>query len=84
MRPGRCDGGDCRAKPDARYIDPLAEAEGRDAIEATIAAVQQQLGVDRVLPELTAPDVFDPRDKQWHRGDDWRWPRDHDGKDARG
>jgi SnoaL-like protein len=27
---------------DARYIDPLAEAEGRDAIEATIAAVQQQ------------------------------------------
>jgi ketosteroid isomerase-like protein len=28
--------------PDARYIDPLAKAEGRDAIEATIAAVQQQ------------------------------------------
>jgi len=27
---------------DARYIDPLAEAEGRDAIDATIAAVQQQ------------------------------------------
>ena len=27
---------------DARYTDPLADAEGRDAIEATIAAVQQQ------------------------------------------
>jgi SnoaL-like domain len=27
---------------DARYIDPLAEAEGHDAIEATIATVQQQ------------------------------------------
>ncbi len=28
--------------PGARYIDPLAEAYGRDAIDATIAAVQQQ------------------------------------------
>ena len=28
--------------PDARYTDPLVDAEGRDAIEATIAAVQQQ------------------------------------------
>ncbi len=27
---------------DARYVDPLADAEGRDAVEATIAAVQQQ------------------------------------------
>ncbi|HLT59917.1 MAG TPA: nuclear transport factor 2 family protein [Microlunatus sp.] len=27
---------------DARYVDPLVEAEGRDAIDATIAAVQQQ------------------------------------------
>jgi len=27
---------------DAQYIDPLAVAEGRDAIVATIAAVQQQ------------------------------------------
>jgi hypothetical protein len=27
---------------DARYIDPLAVAEGRDAIDATIAAVQTQ------------------------------------------
>jgi hypothetical protein len=27
---------------DARYIDPLAVAEGRDAIDATIAAVQEQ------------------------------------------
>jgi SnoaL-like protein len=27
---------------DARYTDPLVDAEGRDAIEATIAAVQQQ------------------------------------------
>jgi hypothetical protein len=26
----------------ARYVDPLAEAEGRDAIDATIAAVQGQ------------------------------------------
>ena len=28
--------------PDASYIDPLAEAYGRDAIDATIAAVQAQ------------------------------------------
>ncbi len=28
--------------PGAEYIDPLAEAHGRDAIDATIAAVQQQ------------------------------------------
>lgn len=28
--------------PDARYVDPLADARGRDAIEATIAAVQAQ------------------------------------------
>jgi hypothetical protein len=28
--------------PDARYVDPLAVAEGRDAIDATIAAVQTQ------------------------------------------
>jgi len=28
--------------PDAEYIDPLAEAHGRDAIDATIAAVQGQ------------------------------------------
>ncbi|RBY88755.1 nuclear transport factor 2 family protein [Blastococcus sp. TF02A-26] len=28
--------------PDARYTDPLVDAEGRAAIEATIAAVQQQ------------------------------------------
>jgi SnoaL-like domain len=28
--------------PDAEYIDPLAEAYGRDAIDATIAAVQSQ------------------------------------------
>ena len=28
--------------PDAEYIDPLAEAHGRDAIDATIAAVQSQ------------------------------------------
>ena len=27
---------------DARYVDPLAEAAGRDAIDATIGAVQQQ------------------------------------------
>ncbi len=27
---------------DARYVDPMAEAEGRDAIDATIAAVQAQ------------------------------------------
>jgi SnoaL-like domain len=27
---------------DARYTDPLVDAEGRSAIEATIAAVQQQ------------------------------------------
>lgn len=27
---------------DASYTDPLAEARGRDAIDATIAAVQQQ------------------------------------------
>jgi SnoaL-like domain len=27
---------------DASYIDPLAEAHGRDAVDATIAAVQQQ------------------------------------------
>jgi hypothetical protein len=27
---------------DARYVDPLAEADGRDAIDATIAAVQSQ------------------------------------------
>jgi hypothetical protein len=27
---------------DARYTDPMADAEGRDSIEATIAAVQQQ------------------------------------------
>lgn len=27
---------------DARYVDPLAVAEGRHAIDATIAAVQQQ------------------------------------------
>jgi hypothetical protein len=27
---------------DARYVDPLVEAEGRDAVAATIAAVQQQ------------------------------------------
>jgi hypothetical protein len=27
---------------DARYIDPLGEAHGRDAIDATIAAVQEQ------------------------------------------
>lgn len=27
---------------DARYVDPLAVAEGADAIDATIAAVQQQ------------------------------------------
>jgi hypothetical protein len=28
--------------PDACYVDPLAVAEGRDAIDATIAAVQSQ------------------------------------------
>ncbi|GIF71658.1 nuclear transport factor 2 family protein [Asanoa siamensis] len=28
--------------PDARYVDPLAVAEGRDAIDATVAAVQGQ------------------------------------------
>ena len=28
--------------PNARYIDPLAVAEGREAIDATIAAVQSQ------------------------------------------
>jgi hypothetical protein len=28
--------------PDASYIDPLAEAHGRDAIDATVAAVQAQ------------------------------------------
>jgi hypothetical protein len=28
--------------PDASYCDPLAEAHGRDAIDATIAAVQAQ------------------------------------------
>ena len=28
--------------PDASYIDPLAEAHGRDAIDTTIAAVQAQ------------------------------------------
>ncbi len=27
---------------DARYVDPLAVAEGRDAIDATVAAVQRQ------------------------------------------
>ncbi|MET8385301.1 nuclear transport factor 2 family protein [Streptosporangium canum] len=27
---------------DARYVDPLVDATGRDAIDATIAAVQQQ------------------------------------------
>ncbi|HWG62377.1 MAG TPA: nuclear transport factor 2 family protein [Streptosporangiaceae bacterium] len=27
---------------DASYVDPLAEAHGRDAIDATIAAVQEQ------------------------------------------
>ncbi len=27
---------------DARYIDPMAEAHGRDAIDATIGAVQRQ------------------------------------------
>lgn len=27
---------------DARYTDPLADAQGRDAIGATVAAVQQQ------------------------------------------
>jgi hypothetical protein len=27
---------------DARYVDPLADADGRDAIDATIAAVQAQ------------------------------------------
>ena len=27
---------------DARYIDPMAEVQGRDAIEQTIAAVQEQ------------------------------------------
>lgn len=27
---------------DARYVDPLAEAQGRDAIDQTIAAVQGQ------------------------------------------
>lgn len=28
--------------PDGRYVDPLAVAEGRDAIDATVAAVQGQ------------------------------------------
>ena len=28
--------------PDAEYIDPMAEAHGRDAIDATIGAVQDQ------------------------------------------
>ena len=28
--------------PDGRYVDPLAVAEGRDAIDAMIAAVQSQ------------------------------------------
>ncbi|MCX5064841.1 nuclear transport factor 2 family protein [Micromonospora lupini] len=28
--------------PDARYVDPLAVAEGREAVDATIAAVQGQ------------------------------------------
>jgi hypothetical protein len=27
---------------DARYVDPLVQAEGRDAVEATIAAVQER------------------------------------------
>jgi len=32
---------------DARYVDPIAVAEGRDAIDATIGAVQQQFaGLD--------------------------------------
>jgi hypothetical protein len=29
-------------EPDARYVDPLVDAGGRDAIDATIAAAQQQ------------------------------------------
>jgi SnoaL-like domain len=28
--------------PDARYTDPLADVQGREAIDATVAAVQQQ------------------------------------------
>ncbi|MET8234270.1 nuclear transport factor 2 family protein [Micromonospora sp. NPDC005298] len=28
--------------PDGRYVDPMVVAEGRDAIDATIAAVQSQ------------------------------------------
>lgn len=28
--------------PEGRYVDPLAIAEGRDAIDATVAAVQSQ------------------------------------------
>jgi hypothetical protein len=33
---------DCTWAADASYIDPLAEAHGRDAIDATIAAAQAQ------------------------------------------
>ncbi|NEK59447.1 nuclear transport factor 2 family protein [Geodermatophilus sabuli] len=29
--------------PDARYVDPLADARGRESIDATVAAVQAQL-----------------------------------------
>jgi hypothetical protein len=39
--------------PDARYIDPMAVATGRDAIDATIGAVQDQFA--GLTFALTAP-----------------------------
>ena len=53
---------------DARYTDPLADAEGRDAIEATIAAVQAQFP-GFVFTLAGAPDAHhDQLRFTWHLG----------------
>ena len=53
---------------DAGYTDPLADAQGRDAIDATIAAVQEQFaGLEFSLPGPVDAHHGTAR-FQWHLG----------------
>jgi hypothetical protein len=53
---------------DAEYTDPLAEARGRDAIDATIGAVQAQFG-GLVFTPVGAPDSHHNQTRfQWGLG----------------
>lgn len=59
---------------DARYVDPLAVAEGREAIDATIAGVQQRFPAFRF--RLTGP--VDGHHEQVR----FSWELGPDGQDA--